>query len=89
MLEGTAQCPRIIIPKKDSVNIVTSSQKFMARITQFGKLPEAIPWHHVYGIHQPIQTMNEYANFFSLLRLAARRFAVDGARRWRSIISYH
>jgi hypothetical protein len=80
MPEGTAQCPRIIIPKKDSVNIVTSSQKFMVCITQFGKLPEAMPWHHVYGINQPIPTMNESTGFFSLLHLAARRFAVDGPK---------
>jgi ribosomal protein L24E len=80
MLEGTVQHPRIIIPKKDSAIIVTSSQKCMARVTQFGKLPEAIPWHHVYGIHQPIQTMNESTSFRNLLHLAARRFAVDGPK---------
>jgi hypothetical protein len=80
MLEGTVQHPRISIPKKDSANIVTPSHILMACVTQFGKLPEAMPWHHVYGIHQPIQTVNETTRFSNLLHLVARRAAVDGPK---------
>jgi hypothetical protein len=40
--------------------------------TQFGKLPEAMLWHHVYGIHEPIQTMNERMKLRNLFHLRER-----------------
>jgi hypothetical protein len=35
------------------------TQLSMSGFTLFGEHPEAMLWHHIYGIHEPIQKMNE------------------------------